>query len=160
MKINEITQPVNVDVNPNQQHVQHHQPQPVNHHAAQKQHHFDWKGDIENPNYTGEDDSDESERIMVGVDYIDQSEPYVAARVNYDDYDHPEEGGIDFEITKVVDLHTGQDITNMIQDWDELNTMIYDHIKQEAANYDPGYDESVNDESTLLESIKKLSGLK
>lgn len=161
MKINEITQHPNAPVEPTQhhQHPQHHQAQPQ-HHVAPKQQHFDWEGEIENPHYTGEEGSDETDTIPVGVNYEDESEPYVPARVRYDDYDHPEEGGIDFEVTKVVNLVTGEDITKIIDNWDELNGLIHDHIEREAANYDPGYDESVNNESALLESIKKLSGLR
>jgi hypothetical protein len=125
---------------------------------------FDYTTTIRNPkfdpNATGDDvamgtddddtdweDYEEPEEIDVGIDYdIDPGEP--ATR------DNPgHSASVDF--TRVVDLDTGEDITNSIDfDTDEWNQIEIDIVEQEGEP-DDYYDESVH-----LEDIKKLSGLK
>jgi hypothetical protein len=101
--------------------------------------------DEEDPNY-------QPELIDVGVDYDYHEDPYIPARIRYDDYDHPEEGGDDeVYIRRVVDLDTGEDITKVV-DTEEIERQIIAHHQE--------YRESVDPTDTLLESIKRLSGLK
>jgi hypothetical protein len=109
---------------------------------------FDPNGtdDENDPNY-------QPEFIDIGVDYSYTEEPYIPARIRYDDYDHPEEGGeIEIDVKRVIDLDTGEDITKSI-DGEELDRRLTDEIV--------GQQESVSSESdVMLESIKRLSGLK
>lgn len=101
-----------------------------------------------NPSST-EEENDEPELIDIGVDYTMTSEPYVPARVQYDDNDHPAEGGeTEVNVSRVVDLDSGRDITAAI-DMAALEERIAGSAEPEQYR-----------ENTLLESIKRLSGLK
>ena len=133
--------------------------------AAYKQHkarHGKFNTTLEefpNPYYdpAGTDDENDPnyqpELIDVGVNYKYTAEPYIPARIKYDDYDHPEEGGeIEIDVKRVIDLDSGADITKDVDD-EELDRRLIDKIRKQ--------NESASNENTaLLESIKRLSGLK
>lgn len=132
--------------------------------AAHKQHkarhgRFDTTlEEIPNPHYdpNGTDDENDPnyqpELIDVGVDYDYHEDPYIPARIRYDDYDHPEEGGEDeVYIRRVVDLDTGEDITKIVNS---------EEIERQIIDQHQGNNESIDQTGALLESIKRLSGLK
>lgn len=117
---------------------------------------FDPEGDDGGLGLSGEEDAtsyDEPEEIEVGVDYSISGRFYPATQ--YEPAEYPE-----LEITKIVDLDTGENITDAISgsEWEAIEEMIWDEVNERGNDYDEPDD--YYDESVQLEAIKRLSGLK
>lgn len=126
---------------------------------------FDGYFTITNPKYDAEDEGgmtldgedlpeyDEPDEIDVGVNYEISGEDRPATY--YDPAEHAE-----LEIHKVVDLDTGEDLTDSLPEdiQEQLEELIWDEVgsgQDDGPDYDDYYDESVQ-----LEAIRRLSGLK
>lgn len=132
---------------------------------------FDWTGTVTNPKFDpnatdddiamGADDDTidniedlaEPEEIEVGVDYEFHASGHYRPATYDEPAEYPDE---ELDIHRVIDLDTGEDITKLMKDDEQLNDMILELEREAHASSDDDY----YDESAQLESIKRLSGLK
>lgn len=131
---------------------------------------FDWVGDVTNPKFDpnatdddiamGADDDNidniedfaEPEEITVGVDYDYNVIGKYRPATYHDPAEYPDE---ELDINRVVDLDTGEDITKLMKDDENLIELLLDKAREDYSGDDDYYDESVQ-----LSDIKRLSGLK
>ncbi len=122
---------------------------PANEAMAGRLPQYDTELTIANPDFNAEDE-DSLEEIDVGVNYSVHGK-YIPARIKYDDYDHPAEYP-EIEISNVVNLETGQDISDRV-DMNDIESQIWDHLQQSGQDtddyddyYDNRYDEDIPNE--------------